>query len=361
MKRSISEAVRDHAQRAKMVREITSAHAKHGQAYAVEAAAGTFVYSQTQALYKSMSNRMGQGDLTEEEGIMGMILMEHLMLGNPTTYVSPEIMDLLCHAAHTMEPEMIRRDDLIAPSGMIVFGRPIILDDPEKYTTGSVGWTAMGWKIAENVYKADGTPDSGITILLYSDGRTMLEAVDRILEKRESAEREASKARLEKNKNSLVSLDFHATSFSQTWTDDEHPEIEGELVAVPDVAFARKFFLSLMRFCWQEILVRKPYGQEVDRSERRRVDREVAKTSWDGTVTTLVLRRSRRTSEGSSSTGTGLDHRILVRGYWRRQWYKELGEQSDPEARRQVYINPHIRGPEDGPLLIKHQVTAVVR
>ena len=360
MTRSISEAVRDHAHRAKEIRNISSVWAKKGPTAALDASRGTFVHWQTQALWNSMSSRMGDGDISEDEGILGIISMEHTMLGNPTTYVSPEIMDLLCHAAHMMEPEMIRREDLIAPNGMIVFGRPIVLDDP-KYTTGSVGWTAVGWKTTENVQKADGTADKGVTLLLYSDGGTMAEAVDRILGNRSVEERETSKANLLENKNWLVSLDFHATSFSQTWTDADHPEIEGDLVAAPDVAFMRKFFLSLMRFCWQEILVRKPYAQEVHRSERRRVDREVAKCPWDGTVTTLVLRRSRRTSDGSSSTGNGLDHRILVRGYWRRQWYKELGEQSDPEARRQVYINPHIRGPEDGPLLIKHQVTAVVR
>ena len=361
MKHGIADSVRHHNDRAKRVRHTLDNGARSGWGDPRDGTVDHDVFIQALALWRSMSSRSDVDDkMSQLEGTYGLLQLERMILGNPTTWISPEIMTLLDYGASIMEPEPIRYDDLIADKGFIMFGKPLKFED-ERFVTGSVGWCGVGWKVTE-VTNMDGTKSSGLSLMIYTNGELLKQAVDRVMESHEDGEKETMIERLAGQGQSLYIMDFHAWSFTQKWTDEEHEAPEGFLVATPDVAYMRKFFLSLMRFCWQEILVRKPVGSEFSRLERRAVEREASKAKWDGQVTTLRLRRQRRAGhEDGTGTGTGLDHQIFVRGYWRRQWYKELGEQADPEARRMTFVSPHIKGPDHAPLVIKHQVTAVVR
>lgn len=365
MKYGIADSVRHHNERAKSVRSLLDWGGKHNWVRPPHGTADAHVFVQSNALWKSMSTRYtadNTASFDEVDATYGMLQLEREMLGNPTTWISPEIMDLLCHGADLMDAEPIRPDDLIAPKGLILFGRPIKFDD-YKYVTGSIGWCGLGWKVTD-VTNMDGTQSKGVTFLLYSDGKLIADEIPRITGVNEEMTEMGNKLLEEvgSHPEDLYMMDFHAWSFTQKWTDIAEDETDEYKYASPDVAYVRRFFLSLMRFCWQEILVRKPVGPEFPRFERRAVEREAAKGKWDGQVTTLRLRRERRAGhEDGAGTGTGLDHQIFVRGYWRRQWYKELGDQSDPEARRMTFVSPHIKGPDHAPLVIKHQVTAVVR
>lgn len=46
-------------------------------------------------------------------------------------------------------------------------------------------------------------------------------------------------------------------------------------------------------------------------------------------------------------------HRWMVRGHWRRQWYRSI------QAHRPVWINPFVKGPDDAPLLGGEKVYSV--
>jgi hypothetical protein len=54
----------------------------------------------------------------------------------------------------------------------------------------------------------------------------------------------------------------------------------------------------------------------------------------------------RRTGQGSGESGSReWHHRWIVRGHWRQQWYASRG------VHRPVWIAPHLKGPEDAPLI----------
>lgn len=89
-----------------------------------------------------------------------------------------------------------------------------------------------------------------------------------------------------------------------------------------------------------------------DRPERRRYARL-------GLPAELLIVRLRRL-ESMPKPETGGDrpdwsHRWLVSGHWRQQYYPSQGGNSP------IWINPHVKGPADRPLVVKERVTAWVR
>lgn len=60
-----------------------------------------------------------------------------------------------------------------------------------------------------------------------------------------------------------------------------------------------------------------------------------------------------RAASGEGSGGRDWRHRWVVRGHWRQQWYPSI------QDHRPVWIAPHLKGPEDAPLLGGQKVYAV--
>lgn len=86
-----------------------------------------------------------------------------------------------------------------------------------------------------------------------------------------------------------------------------------------------------------------------DRAARRRAQR-------DGKEPPPVRVISIRGAAVSGGTGDGQrewKHRWIVRGHWRRQWYRSI------QAHRPVWIHPFVKGPDDAPLLGGEKVYSV--
>lgn len=68
-------------------------------------------------------------------------------------------------------------------------------------------------------------------------------------------------------------------------------------------------------------------------------------------------------------TGMGipLEHRVKVRGHWRRVYVRSLGPARledgtmNPDSHRLTWIESHWRGPEEGQLGAMHSATSVIR
>lgn len=88
------------------------------------------------------------------------------------------------------------------------------------------------------------------------------------------------------------------------------------------------------------------------RQMRRQLERRNAP---DRHVSVVTLRR--KAERGNGDTEVNWSHRWLVRGHWRRQPYKEGGE----TIYRHIWIHPHIKGPEDAPLLVREHVYSLER
>jgi hypothetical protein len=93
--------------------------------------------------------------------------------------------------------------------------------------------------------------------------------------------------------------------------------------------------------------------EQSDASIPRSTQKRSLRADMPSAVKIVKLRgHSRRCESSEGDRGSwSLDHRIIVDGHWRNQ---ACGP--GRTKRRPVWINPHIRGPEDAPLVVKNKV-----
>lgn len=296
---------------------------------------------------------------------------EHRMLTNAVShYVSADVIDEVTMAANLAESEPIFETDLFTPYGFAVFEEPIELIDLDM-RTGAVSdhlivhVRAVGWCPEDSigVYDDDDFElKPGITLFAYTTaydyehGFMTSMTADEIDEWGTGHPDQLSPG--------LIPIDVIPWRFGREW------EGRSEAAHIPHtvphgVAQLRRFFLAFMRLCWQEIIVK--HTSHAGRAERRRWER-LAKRKELLDYTVLRLRRLVDPDyEAMLGVGLPLDHRVLVRGHWRRQYMPSFGPARlddgtmNPESHRLVWIQEHWRGPDDGPLGAMHSATSVTR
>jgi hypothetical protein len=67
-------------------------------------------------------------------------------------------------------------------------------------------------------------------------------------------------------------------------------------------------------------------------------------------VRILKLRRAPRDKHETTSPGHEYHHRWIVRGHWRNQYFPSR------DGHKPIWIAPHVKGPEDAPLLTGEKV-----
>lgn len=110
------------------------------------------------------------------------------------------------------------------------------------------------------------------------------------------------------------------------------------------------FLTALWRLMRQTVVHVQP--EQPDKRSRRLADKYLRN---DRTLTVIALRKHEYHGKGERTWV--LDHRILVDGYWRTQWYGS-GDQRWSDI---IYIHPHMRGPDGAPLKVTDKVRALVR
>jgi hypothetical protein len=112
-----------------------------------------------------------------------------------------------------------------------------------------------------------------------------------------------------------------------------------------------RWLLTTWRLMQQTIVdVRE---EEPNRQFKRQMER---KNRPDQKVSVIALRSQKKAAEGVGDIEW--THRWLVKGHWRNQPYK--GENGET-VYRYIWIHPHVKGPENAPLLIREHVYALVR
>lgn len=290
-----------------------------------------------------------------------MLSAEYQMLNEGVThYVSCDIGSLVSSMAELALPEPLFPTDLPTPHGLVVLEQPIIISDLDP-STGvlrddlPLPVRAIGWQTAPIRSSAD--PDDvkdGINFFLYSDPDSYNEVYAPAIEAAEGYP--ATRA----SGHRLMAIEFNPWGFGTIWSNGGHSFSTHDQQILSSVAYMRRWFLSLMRLLWQEIL--DPEVIRPDRPAKRRMER----LSWSGQGDVKVLRlrrvyRPEHEADDGEERSWVLNHRYICRGHWRNQWYPSLGPAGDPEAHRMIWIMPHVRGPEDRPLIVKHAVTSVVR
>ena len=95
-------------------------------------------------------------------------------------------------------------------------------------------------------------------------------------------------------------------------------------------SFIRRWLLAYFRWTWQRIVVSVPHHP--DRAAGRRMDR-AGFDLIDGYVKVMRLRRTvELKAHGERWMASTSDHQWIVRGHWRRQWYRSLGPARLPTA-----------------------------
>jgi len=302
---------------------------------------------------------------------MACIMEEYALTAEPTTFVSSDMIDMLSIAAEEFDGEKLHASDMFAPSGIVYLEKPLVTavtttnvneETGEFYKNPEaevVGIRAVSWARSDQVMTKDpdGTlrPIDGMFMYLYTDAGCFRyitgvgEQIDDLIPD-----------------TSLMLLDSTAWAYGSAWRTAREEDTAEQIIRLADSAdgticsedsgMVRRFMVALFRFVWQELLVRDT-PEEVNRATRRQAQRL---TGLKEPITILKLRRARHASDGTGE-GCRLDHRVLVRGHARNQWYPSLGPSDDPDAHRLIWIAPHVRGPEDAPFLTKPKATAIVR
>lgn len=331
-------------------------------------------------------------EITLSQALAATNLMEYewkQLSAAETIYVAGEITDRVSYAAEEMEAEPLYLTDLIAPSGFMVLEKPVNLIDLHP-DTGEVSdqlyvaIRAIGWTTIDQIWKAtsrtdlgadspyEGQPHPGIMIYMYTTPDDWRDSYRRVWRKMRAAgevEDYASgnpwgltEPTMEgRARDALVPLDVMPWSLGTNWFTG--PDINEPGAIDGPVFAARRWFLTLMRFAWQRIIVadREP----ITRKAFDRISRYRPKPATEYSVLRLRRVEGRRSDE--TGTGFKLLYRSKTRGHWRRVHVPTLGPARledgtfNSESHRLKWIDPYWRGPEDGPLGPQHKATVIVR
>ena len=290
---------------------------------------------------------------------------------------TPEMFDLIGHAAQSLPPQTLDRYDLPAMNGWLHLPTPLVIDD----TRGDpIAITDILW--SERTLGRDGvSPGRGIPshargILIHAFTPTG-DPSDPLVGRMDPAMLRRLMA--ETPKASLVhtqTVAFGRLSWALAAGD-------GTALAVRDAyALASLHDGEVVEEHGGEYLVRTQSGHTAKvrpdpfvqfmktyfhfvKSELAAIDRADIPRSmrrWMkqldmpmGAVSVIRLRRHAYT--GTAGEGRALTYRYVRRGHWRRQWYGA----GDGRYQRHIWIAPTIVGPGDGPLRVRDAVNAVVR
>lgn len=297
-------------------------------------------------------------------------------------YVSSDMTELARHAATTLTDYRLHPEDLPAPVGMMVYAEPPVANPADHHD----GVTIVSW----------GPGRGGLWVHRWQRPSTNdVARLGRVLATlpRDEAIRRGERAatRPEPHPDAPPTpeegFDFFASgllpnlrrapvppSFTpphgydwQGLTPMEYTDMEGwpgEVTAATLGEDARQLAEASLTLDRTILATWLLMGQTIVRSEdltapraaRRRMSRETPDV--DPGVRYIDLRRARtEPSDRSETTASTREyrHRWVVRGHWRNQWYASRNDH------RPIWIEPHLAGPEDAPLLGGDRVNVLRR
>jgi hypothetical protein len=268
------------------------------------------------------------------EGMM-LTLHEHLLQEADPMYVSSEVVDMWDYARESFKAEVLHAWDLPCPISFALLPHQVIMNDIDgnKISFRGISWIPAG--TGEVEWSEDKAPD-GVWYTLWSHIDDMDDFNRPDMDARERASWEALGTWV------ILFSGYIPFGMLEDWQAmaKNDPDHENEI----DLR-ARTWLLlqSFWRLSRQIVPVKETLPRQLRRDRKRHYRTE--------DVTVITLRRQRQPHE--------LDHgesdieykwQWVVRGHWRNQYYGTLGEVGDPNAYRQIWISPYMKGPEDAPI-----------
>lgn len=274
-------------------------------------------------------------------------IMHRVMLTRAETYaVSSEIVDVLEVAAPSIPDYTLHDTDPPTKSGFIYLERPIVIKDihDNPLVVRAIGWDPIaysdnidriGWAI-----EPDGAQNSlgewALLFLLWTD---------------------PSDARDHMHDNYVNELSDLSSKYGLKPPQNLWSILGGVWpvgTAPSDNNIVFRFLMTFFRFCQEEWIDSRaiaPDRAAVRRAERRGVPQPRVR---------VVRLRRRGNHQAAHPDQSGerklyVNHRGLVRGHWRNQWYPSL------QQHRPKWIAEFLKGPDDAPLVIDDKVFHVIR
>lgn len=264
---------------------------------------------------------------SSQYSMLPQIEYSKMKLADPIS-VSDEIMDMVEAAYLKFKPEPLLPQDSIAPRGFLLLPRPFYMEDRQKRT---MAIRAFSWM--PSVQHEDGEP-TGIFLSAY----THCDDEDDFSEEMAEAYKEKLFGRAHLSLVHVWPWAYGASSpldqREGDWNKFNEDEISG-------IASLWSFLQALWRISQQTVAnIEREYPGRAQR-------RAAARMRMPGYITVIKLRRTRHSYEHEGEEAVEWNHRWIVGGHWRNQWYPSLGEH------RQVWINMYVKGPEDRPLIVR--------
>jgi hypothetical protein len=266
------------------------------------------------------------------EGMM-LTLHEHLLQEADPMYVSMEVVDMWDYARESFKAEVLHAWDLPCPISFALLPKPVIMHDLDG---NRIAFRAMSWIPAgSGEVKWSENPPQGVWYTLWSHLDDLDDFNRPDLEARERASWEAL------GNWAILFSGYIPFGSLEDWVamTANNPDYAAE------IDLRARTWILLQAF-WRLSRQIVPTKQMLPRQLRR--DRKRHYRTED--VTVITLRRQRQPHDDHDPSEVDWKWQWVVRGHWRNQYYSTLGDVGDPNAYRQIWIMPYMKGPEDAPI-----------
>lgn len=273
-------------------------------------------------------------------------------------YVTEDMTRLALVAAETLPVHNLHPEDIPVETGFVVFAEPIgaYLPEPLAHTPADVAAdasdvvsiVAASWGPLDGVL--DGDPGVWITFWSASDPEAEIPMVMKHRGmSRSEAEAFYRRTRAELNWDNELVNRFGAAGILIKETTRSGTVVHGERFDKTHIGWEQVKNTTIawgqvVRAAW--LLMTQPGVTAIDeqplpRNIRRRAEREGYNPN---AVRVIRIRDHADTPQREQLSERSYQVRWTVRGHWRNQWHPSRDEH------RPVWINPHVKGPQNAPL-----------
>lgn len=280
--------------------------------------------------------------------VITLARIQIMSLHGEPTYVSDDACELVAHAMQTFEPEAILPTDPWSPNGFAMLAKPLYVRDgpvtehsPMRSPTGFIPVRAIAWASIHNEDASQGC--FWISYYVDVDDEITHAAKVGVEHRWQGIEDQA-------RREMPLSL---CHQWQWTWgrdvTDPDYLPDPGPDETVEDIAAIGHAQASLVQVLWRLGSQLAPARERAPRG----IWRDAKRKGLDHQDVTLIRLRRAREDVEHDPTGRQYHVQFLVRGYWARRHTRD--------GPRQVWVRPHVKGPEDAPLHLTDRVWEFTR
>lgn len=293
--------------------------------------------------------------------------MSDTMADAYTTFVTPDVSDVVQQLAKSMPPDMLTPEDLPYSPGFLLLGKPwpYMNYDDGKYVgsipvRGVLWWEddirqpgepldkgGETWQNRKDMLDELGNPVTkpGIMSALFADW----EWIESVRANKEPLGMASTPP--------LVLVDLIAWTYDTWWESVGATDPVDQHHQSPHIGSFRQQLLSLFRFMQEEIVVSE--RTRLPREARRRLQRSPVRDD-DGHIQVVHLRRY---SKVIKTLGQSIedDEQEAKDMYWSHRWWRRGHDRTNWKTGiKDIRVRPHLVGPDDLPIKIHDRVVVSV-